>query len=274
MPLEFGREFHEREYLEHGSPQSCKLLVKRNDAGEEELYAHMAFEFKPPAITTTTFLEIDRGAAMIGAGTVIDGVTGAAIARDIDLDGEAFSQEQNAYAERIAEAQRNGRRQPGLFRLRRRRAAIVIGEYANRVVAEAAKHGSQIVLEKIDQRSMARFLKRSQFAKLNAAISYKAERRGLPAPIEVPAAFTSQTCARCGHCDAANRPKKDADGNALQAVFRCVRCGYDANADQNASEIIALRGMHQALRENKFQKFSVFQQWLIEKRAGCLREVA
>jgi putative transposase len=156
--------------------------------------------------------------------------------------------------------------------LRRRRAAIVIGEYANRVVAEAAKHRAQIVLEKIDQRSMARFLTRSQFGKLNAAISYKAERLGLPAPIEVPAAFTSQTCARCGHCDRANRPKKDADGNPLQAVFRCVRCGYEANADQNASKIIALRGMHQVSRENKFQKFSVFQQWLIEKRTESGRE--
>ncbi|CAO3363263.1 RNA-guided endonuclease InsQ/TnpB family protein [Azospirillum melinis] len=45
--------------------------------------------------------------------------------------------------------------------------------------------------------------------------------------VEVPAAHTSQTCACCGHVDAANRPS--------QAVFVCVRCGHRANADTNAA---------------------------------------
>ena len=264
LPLEFGREFHEREYLEHGAPQSAKLLVRRNDAGQEELYLHIAFEFTPPPVVCQSFLGIDRGAAMIGAATIIDGA-GLAIARRIDMEGETFNRELKWFEFRIAQAQRNGRKKTRLFRKRRRWAAIKIGEYANRVVAEAAAHRSQIVLEKIDERSMARFLTRSQFAKLRVAITYKAERLGLPKPIEVPAAYTSQTCARCGHCAAANRPRKDNEGRALQAAFRCVQCGYEANADQNASEIIALRGMHQALHD-KFQKFSVFQKWLIEKR--------
>ena len=35
--------------------------------------------------------------------------------------------------------------------------------------------------------------------------------------------YTSQTCPVCGHCEAGNRPK--------QAEFRCLRCGYEANAD-------------------------------------------
>ena len=265
LPLEFGRKFHEQEYLEHGSPQSAKLILKRNDEGVEEFFVHIAFEFKPETVMPETFLGIDRGAAKIGSATVVD-KDGNVVTRRVDLEGIAFNDELKRYELRIARAQAEGRHKPRLFRLRRRWAAIVIGEYANRIVAEAVKHRSQIVLEKIAARSMALFLSHSQFRKLHDALAYKAERMGLPAPIEVPAAFTSQTCARCGHRDPANRPKKDSQGRGLQAVFRCVACGYEANADDNASEIIALRALHQARNGGKFQKFSIFQQWMMEMR--------
>ncbi len=44
-------------------------------------------------------------------------------------------------------------------------------------------------------------------------------------------AFTSQTCSVCGHCARENRES--------QAVFRCVACGHQANADVNAAVNIA-----------------------------------
>ncbi|MGH9454295.1 MAG: zinc ribbon domain-containing protein, partial [Terriglobia bacterium] len=229
LPLELGREFHEREYLAHGRPQSAKLLARRAEDGNTEFYAHIAFEFTPEPIPTQTFLGIDRGAAKIGAATVID-ANGCTVADAIDLEGAAFSAEMARYRARIAEAQRKGSRRKPWFRLRGRRADIAIGEYANRLVAEAVKHRSQIALEKIDARSMARFLTQSQFRKLQTALTYKAERAGLPAPVEVPAARTSQTCARCGHWARENRPKKDAAGRAVQDVFRCIVCGHEANA--------------------------------------------
>ena len=43
----------------------------------------------------------------------------------------------------------------------------------------------------------------------------------------VPAAYTSQTCHKCGHVAKRNRES--------QAVFKCVECGYMANADTNAA---------------------------------------
>ena len=43
----------------------------------------------------------------------------------------------------------------------------------------------------------------------------------------VPAAYTSQTCHQCGHVASKNRDS--------QAVFHCVRCGHQANADVNAA---------------------------------------
>ena len=53
----------------------------------------------------------------------------------------------------------------------------------------------------------------------------------------VPAAYTSQTCHKCGHVASENRDS--------QAVFHCVECGYRANADVNAAKNILSRALIQ-----------------------------
>ena len=53
--------------------------------------------------------------------------------------------------------------------------------------------------------------------------------------VVIPAAYTSQTCHKCGHVAKGNRES--------QAVFRCVECGYRANADVNAAENILSRAL-------------------------------
>jgi IS605 OrfB family transposase len=283
LPLEMDRHFHEREYLTHGTIRSAKLLVKRRhqsashidgqargtfekapfNAAGYDFYIHAAFEFQPPPVETVTFLGIDRGAAKLGAATLIDR-EGRLIESGFDLDGSAFAAEMRRFEARIAHLQKRGIQRSRRFSLRGKRADAVLGEYANRIVGIAEKNRSQIVIEDIRGKVMGRFLKQSQFAKLQQMLTYKAERLGLPAPVEVPAAYTSQTCAQCGHKDAANRPKKDESGKALQDVFRCVACGYAANADSNASRVIALRGLHQLENGGRFKKFDLFQQWLKE----------
>lgn len=54
----------------------------------------------------------------------------------------------------------------------------------------------------------------------------------------VLAAYTSQTCHKCGYVTKENRDS--------QAVFRCVECGYEANADVNAAENILDRALSKA----------------------------
>ena len=51
----------------------------------------------------------------------------------------------------------------------------------------------------------------------------------------VPAAYTSQTCHQCGHVASENRDS--------QADFKCVECGYKANADVNAAMNILNRAL-------------------------------
>ncbi|MGW1343587.1 RNA-guided endonuclease InsQ/TnpB family protein [Kribbella sp. NPDC002412] len=58
---------------------------------------------------------------------------------------------------------------------------------------------------------------------------------------KVNPAYTSQTCSVCGHCAPANRES--------QAVFRCVTCGHQANADVNAAVNIAAGRAVSARRE-------------------------
>jgi len=72
-------------------------------------------------------------------------------------------------------------------------------------------------------------------------LSYKARRNG-KLVIKVPPQYSSQECARCGHIHPDNRPS--------QAEFVCQRCGLKDNADQNASRVIAQRGIRLLLGGN------------------------
>ena len=72
-------------------------------------------------------------------------------------------------------------------------------------------------------------------------LSYKARRVG-KLVIKVPPQYSSQECARCGHIHPDNRPS--------QAEFVCQRCGLKENADQNASRVIAQRGIRFLLGGN------------------------
>jgi len=52
--------------------------------------------------------------------------------------------------------------------------------------------------------------------------------------IYVDPKYTSQKCSRCGHISKDNRKS--------QAVFKCTKCGYELNADLNASKNILAEG--------------------------------
>lgn len=57
--------------------------------------------------------------------------------------------------------------------------------------------------------------------------------------VEVPARYSSQTCAVCGHVC-----KESRDG----PLFTCVRCGHIADADVNAAQVILLRAESPPMR--------------------------
>jgi putative transposase len=65
-------------------------------------------------------------------------------------------------------------------------------------------------------------------------IDYKTSAQG-GRMVKVAAAFSSQTCAQCGHVAAENRPNRDS--------FHCMACGHAAPADTNAAQVLLARGL-------------------------------
>jgi putative transposase len=132
--------------------------------------------------------------------------------------------------------------------VRRQRAWLqhqISHDYAN-------SHGA-VVIEKLETARMTRSAKGSVEAPgrnvkakagLNRSIldagwyglaeklRYKLEERGGEL-VEVPAAYSSQTCSACGVVDAASR--------RTQSEFCCTACGHQENADTNAARVILSR---------------------------------
>ena len=90
-------------------------------------------------------------------------------------------------------------------------------------------------LSKIKGDNTDKFLKHWTYYDLQSKIEYKAEKEGI-AVVKIDPAYTSQKCSKCGFTCKENRPRKEKG----QAYFRCIKCGYEANADYNAARNIAL----------------------------------
>ncbi|WDV51703.1 transposase [Streptomyces coeruleorubidus] len=121
-----------------------------------------------------------------------------------------------------------------------RRAKDINHKIAKHVVAEAECTGRGIALEDltgIRERVRLRKPQRAthsswSFHQLGQFIAYKARKAGVPV-VYVDPAYTSRTCAECGHIDRANR--------VSQAWFACRSCGVVAHADRNGSRNIRAR---------------------------------
>ncbi|MFD7606660.1 RNA-guided endonuclease InsQ/TnpB family protein [Streptomyces mirabilis] len=121
-----------------------------------------------------------------------------------------------------------------------RRARDINHKIAKHVVAEAERTGRGIALEDltgIRERVRLRKPQRAThsswaFHQLGSFVGYKARRAGVPV-VHVDPAYTSRTCAECGHVDKANR--------VSQAWFACRNCGFVDHADRNGSRNIRAR---------------------------------
>ncbi|MER5917619.1 transposase, partial [Streptomyces sp. NPDC001982] len=121
-----------------------------------------------------------------------------------------------------------------------RRARDINHKIAKHVVAEAERTGRGIALEDLGGiRERARLRKPQRatlhswaFHQLGQFITYKARKAGVPV-VYVDPAYTSRTCAECGHIDKANR--------VSQAWFACRSCGFVDHADRNGSRNIRAR---------------------------------
>jgi putative transposase len=85
----------------------------------------------------------------------------------------------------------------------------------------------------------------STWGQTKTYLQYKARRQGKLC-LDVPAHYSSQECAACGHVHKDNR--------LSQAEFVCQCCGNSENADRNASQVIAKRGVERLLSGKPHRK--------------------
>lgn len=110
---------------------------------------------------------------------------------------------------------------------------VVIEKLSVKNMTRSARGTAEVPGQNVRQKSgLNRGILDAAWSKFADALRYKLADRGGEL-VEVPAAYSSQTCSSCGHIAAESRRS--------QSVFCCVACGHSENADINAARIILSR---------------------------------
>ena len=260
FPVNFAEHYQREKFLMHDKSgvdnlrqrnghyrvrsASAKLL-ERNGRFE----VHVAFEYMTKKITPETYLGVDRGIYNLASLCVVDDV--GRIIEEENVDGKDLRDVQQKEERRQRKQQKRGK--PYKSKTRLAEADKAVHRAANKIVAMALKHKSQVVLENLSnltqrkgrrgRSNFNRLLTRAQYTKLQNVLEYKLAVVGLPKLKPVAAQGTSQTCPDCGKWNHENRkktPLPDGKGFAMDK-FLCVNCGYEKDADLNAARVIALK---------------------------------
>mgnify|MGYP002614641965 FL=1 len=134
-----------------------------------------------------------------------------------------------------------------------KRKADIRNDFLHQVSTLLVKNHDVIVIEDLKVRNMSKSAKGSianpgtkvkaksglnrsilneAWHKFFTYLEYKLKLKG-GILIKVNPKHTSQTCIKCGHISKDNRKE--------QEIFKCVKCGYEANADHNAAQNILRR---------------------------------
>ena len=84
------------------------------------------------------------------------------------------------------------------------------------------------------------YLRNWSYYDLQQKIEYKAKENGIDV-VYINPAYTSQRCSKCGAIHEENRP--------TNLKFKCVECGYEENADYNASQNIAIKDIDKIIEQ-------------------------
>jgi len=107
-----------------------------------------------------------------------------------------------------------------------------VGSVAKEIVSKAKNLKAGVAMEKLTFKSTTKGYLVPRY-KLMIAVKTLCERKGIPFMV-VPAQNTSVTCPYCGYKD-----KKNRNGER----FKCLNCGYQADADIAAAMNIAKRAL-------------------------------
>jgi len=145
-----------------------------------------------------------------------------------------------AHAQRVVARRKKGSKRRELAKLRVAKLCRKVrrqrGHTLHVLSASYAQVGGTVVIEKLNvaglgKGKLARQVHGAGWSAFVAMLRYKLEARGGQV-VEVPAAYSSQTCTECQHVDAGNRKGES---------FHCTKCGHKAHADVNAAKVLVQR---------------------------------
>lgn len=115
-------------------------------------------------------------------------------------------------------------------------------QYSNFVVDFACRNKCGVIqMENLSGISNENsFLRNWTYYDLQQKIEYKAKAKLIDV-VKINPKFTSQRCSKCGYIDKENRES--------QSAFICKNCGFEANADYNASQNIATKGIDKIIED-------------------------
>jgi putative transposase len=232
-----------------GAPKTCAIV---RDGDQWFVVIVCEIVMADPAPTSGPPIALDRGVATLVADS--DGV------RHDNPRHFERAQRSLARAQRIVARKQKGSKNQQKARLRVARLHRKVRRQRDHSLHQLANHYAhnhgRVIVEKLQIQNMTRSargtadspgtnvrakagLNRSilgaGWGRLAQMLRYKCAWAGGEF-VEVPAAYSSQTCARCGHVAAESRRS--------QSMFRCVACGIEAHADTNAAKVLLSRGIH------------------------------
>ncbi len=224
-------------------PGAVKSITVARRAGIWTVAAQYERKVAEPAPSALPAVGIDRGVAVFAALS-----DGSQIA-PLNAGKKALASLRRAQRKLARKKRGSNNRRKQTRRVARLHARVSAArkDYLHKTSTTVAQNHGAVVLEKLEVRNMVRSASGTvekpgkmvrQKAGLNRSIldqgwggfrvmlGYKLAERG-GRLIEIPAAYTSQTCSVCGVVDGASR--------VTQARFVCTGCGQEANADTNAA---------------------------------------
>jgi len=219
-PLDIGE--YQRKLLEDAKPTHAVLVYR-----DKAFFLHVTINKTVPEPKGSNPVGVD-----IGMNNLLVASNG------FKVKGKAILRKRRHFRELRSSLQSKGtksakRRLKRLSGKERRWVNTVLHQVSKQFVNDL-KEDDIVVMEKLTGiRNRAKHRKSQNgdfhswaFRKLQFFIEYKALERGIPV-IYVNPRNTSKTCPRCGYVNGANR--------RTQSLFRCVKCGFQHNADYVAS---------------------------------------
>jgi putative transposase len=213
---------------------SADLFIKDN-----KIYLHIVFSKDVPDLidNKNNYIGIDRGVKKLVVSS-----------NNMFFGGGHIKQIHRKYdklrSELRSAADRNGNRSVKRHLKRISHKANRFSKDANHCISKQIVNslptGSTIVLEDLtgirdrckQHKKKRKDFNRWSFFQLEQFLTYKAASKGVSV-VHVDARYTSQRCSKCGHIERSNRKS--------QSCFKCKNCGFQLNADLNASRNIVCK---------------------------------